>query len=211
MNIQPIVEGFGEVRAVPVLLRRLRDLAGAFAVDVGRPIRKNRHELVTEGPLREAVRLALQQPECRALLVIFDSDDDCPRELAPRLLQWAKKEAQTVPCAIVMATREYEAWFLASVESLRGKRGIPNEAASHPDPEAPRGAKERLEHLMQHGRKYVETGDQAAMSAAFDMQAAYRRCRSFRHLINAFGQLAQALGCLEADWPPPEWQEKDEV
>ncbi len=161
--------------------------------------------------MREAVRLALQQPECRALLVIFDSDDDCPRELAPQLLQWAKKEAQRVPCAVVMAAREYEAWFLASIESLRGKRGIPADAASHPDPEAPRGAKERLEHLMVAGRKYIETSDQAALSAEFDMKPVYRRCRSFRHMVTAFGRLVQALDCLGTDWPPPAWREDDEA
>ena len=36
MNIQPIVEGHGEVAAVPVLLRRLRDAAEAYGIDVGR-------------------------------------------------------------------------------------------------------------------------------------------------------------------------------
>ena len=33
MNIQPIVEGQGEVQAVPVLLRRLRDSAQAFELE----------------------------------------------------------------------------------------------------------------------------------------------------------------------------------
>jgi len=42
MNIQPIVEGHGEVSAVPVLLRRLRDQAQAFALDINAPIRRKR-------------------------------------------------------------------------------------------------------------------------------------------------------------------------
>ena len=33
MRIQPIVEGYGEVAAVPVLLRRLRDEAEAFQIE----------------------------------------------------------------------------------------------------------------------------------------------------------------------------------
>jgi hypothetical protein len=33
MNIQPIVEGAGDVSAVPVLLRRLRDEAALYQVD----------------------------------------------------------------------------------------------------------------------------------------------------------------------------------
>ena len=38
MKIQPIVEGYAEVQALPVLLRRLRDEAGVFDVEVNRPI-----------------------------------------------------------------------------------------------------------------------------------------------------------------------------
>ena len=36
MNLQPIVEGHGEVEAVPVLLRRLRDLAQAYPLEAER-------------------------------------------------------------------------------------------------------------------------------------------------------------------------------
>jgi hypothetical protein len=39
VNIQPIVEGDGEVFAVPVLLRRLRDAAGAYSLGVNQPIK----------------------------------------------------------------------------------------------------------------------------------------------------------------------------
>ena len=151
MSIQPIVEGFGEVQAAPVLLRRLRDVAGAFAVEVSSPIRKKRHELVHEDLLRRAVRLALLRADCGAVLILFDSDDDCPAELAPKLLRWAEQEAGPVPCAVIMATREYEAWFLASIESLRGRRGIRQDAQSHSEPEAPRGAKDNLKTAWTEG------------------------------------------------------------
>jgi len=52
MNIQPIVEGHGEVGAVPELIRRLRNEAQAYALDVNQPIRKRRPELVDESQLR---------------------------------------------------------------------------------------------------------------------------------------------------------------
>jgi len=42
VKIQPIVEGYGEVEAFPVLLRRLRDEAGAYGVDIDTPIRQPR-------------------------------------------------------------------------------------------------------------------------------------------------------------------------
>ena len=41
MTIQPIVEGHGEVEAVPVLLRRLRDLAQTYPLEVNAPRRHN--------------------------------------------------------------------------------------------------------------------------------------------------------------------------
>ena len=58
MNIQPIVEGHGEVSAVPVLLRRFANLAQAFALDINAPIRRKRSELVQETGLRRSIQLA---------------------------------------------------------------------------------------------------------------------------------------------------------
>ena len=40
LKIQPIVEGHGEVKALPVLLRRLMTEAQVWGIDVGRPIRR---------------------------------------------------------------------------------------------------------------------------------------------------------------------------
>ena len=39
----------------------------------------------------------------------------------------------------------------------------------------------------------------------FDMAAAYRRCRSFRRMVNAFGLLTASVGITLEQWPPPEW------
>lgn len=207
MTIQPIVEGHGEVAALPVLLRRLKAEAGAHQLQVGKPIRRRRWELLQQDLLHKAVRLALLQPDCSAILVLLDSDDDCPKELAPVLQGWAQAAAGSMPCAVVMAHREYEAWFLASIESLRGSRGIRSDAASHPRPEEPRGAKEQIERRMTQGWSYSETADQPALSARFDMRCAYARCRSFRRMTRAFGLLAANAGAALAVWPPPSWQQ----
>jgi len=208
MTIQPIVEGHGEVSAVPVLLRRFQEESGAYGLSIGKPIRRKRTELVLKEPLRKAVRLALLQPDCGAILILFDSDDDCPKELAPTLQGWANEAAGTVPCAVVMAHREYEAWFLASIESLRGKRGIREDAMTHASPETPRDAKGQLEDHMVSGRSYSETADQAALTALFDMAAAYSQCRSFKRMTDVFGLLATSIGARVADWPPPSWAEE---
>jgi hypothetical protein len=106
---------------------------------------------------------------------------------------------------VVMANREYEAWFLASIEALRGKSGILSAAVSHPDPESPRDAKGELELRMLHGSSYSPSVDQAPLTAHLDLESAYRRCRSFRKLVRAFGILAAAAGVAPAVWPPAKW------
>lgn len=155
--------------------------------------------------MRKAVRLALLQPNCSAILVLFDADGDPPCILGPSTQGWAQAEAGAIPCAVVMAKQEYEAWFLATIESLRGRRGIGPNAVPHPDPESPLGAKEQLEDRMSGSSGYVETADQAALSAVFDLATAHQRCRSFRRMVRAYGLLATSTGTPLAEWPPPAW------
>ena len=205
MKIQPIVEGHGEVRAFPVLLRRLVHETEAWAVGVGRPIRRPRPRLVDETGVRQAVRLALARPDCGAVLLLLDGDDDCPADLGPSVQDWATVAAGGAPCRVVLAHREYEAWFLAAVESLRGRRGIGIDAESHPAPESPRGAKEQLEARMRPGATYLETTDQPAFSELFSLPAAYRRSRSFRKLADSVAHLVRAMGHDVGAWPPSGW------
>lgn len=141
MKIQPIVEGHGDVAALPVLLRRLVNEAQVWGVDIGRPIRRPRNRLVEEAGVQQAVQLALVQPDCGGVLVLLDGDSDCPAHLGPTVLGWATEAAAEVPCGVVLAHREYEAWFLAAIESLRGYRSVRIDAEPHADPERPRGAK----------------------------------------------------------------------
>lgn len=208
MKIQPIVEGHGEVEAVPVLLRRLRDEAGIYEADVLRPIRQKRSHLIQKSSLQRAIQLARLQPDCSAILIIFDADDDCPKDFAPQLMKWANEAAGSIPCAVVMAVREYEAWFLATMESLRGRSGIKGDAGSCDNPEEIRGAKEAIERNMQGGFSYMETTNQAAFSAIFDMQKAFQSCRSFRKMVTAFGYLITRGGSQLSSWPPAHWTEK---
>lgn len=206
MIIHPIVEGQGEEEAVPLLLRRLRDAAQIWDLEVGRPIRQRRGQLVKKDTLQRAVRLATVREDCAGILVLFDADDDCPAELAPTLEAWAREAADGKPCTVVMANREYEAWFLSGVEALRGVCRIVPEAESHPDPESVRGAKEEIEKRMPSGASYSPPVDQAKLTAHLDLERAYRSCRSFRKLVNAFGALAAAAGAVPIAWPPAAWR-----
>ena len=195
--------------AVPVLLRRLVSEAQVWPVRIGRPIRQRRTQLVEEAGVKRAVRLACVQPNCGAVLMLFDGNSDCPAELGPTVHIWAAEAAAGVPCGVVLAHREYEAWFLAALESLRGRRGLPIDAEAHPSPENPRGAKEQLELQMPRGVSYVETADQPALSAQFSLEVAYRRSRSFRKLVTSFGSLVRSMGHDIGPWPPATWTASD--
>src|SRR3989442_6630926 len=192
MIIQPIVEGQGDEVAVPLLLRRLQDAAQAWGFEIGKPHRRRRTQLVKKDYLQNAVRVAALRENCAGILILFEADDDCPGELAPTLEHWSQEAAGEIPCAVVMANREYEAWFLASIEALRGRAGIVPNAVTPPHPEGLRDAKSALERCMAQGASYSPTVDQAALTEYLDLERVYRRCRSFRKLVSAFGTLAAA-------------------
>ncbi len=199
--IQPIVEGHGEVSAVPILMRRLGELMGLPYVHIAAPIRRPRSKLVQESGLQQAIELARIQPGCRGILVLLDADDDCPKTFAPALRTIAEHTAQPLPCAVVLAKMEYEAWFLACIASLRGRRGISANATYEGNPEGVRAAKAALESMMGAGGKYLETSDQAALTALADWALAHERSRSFRKMVKEARQLFVGCNLQPSAWP----------
>lgn len=175
-----IVEGHGEVVAVPVLIRRIAsELYPDLSIVIPRPIRVPKTKLVVPGELERAVELAARQISGEgAVLIMLDSDDDCPAQLGPALLKRASLVRGNLPIAVVLATREFESWFLAAAESLRGHRGLANDLQPPPAPEAIRDAKGWLNQKMARGRRYSERPDQPALAARFDLEQA-RRADSF--------------------------------
>jgi hypothetical protein len=191
MKIQSLVEGHGEVKALPVLLRRLLDASGVYDFAVDKPVLATRPDLTREISLRHLIRRSLTQRECSGILVLFDGDDDCPKELAPKIQSWAQDEAGDVPCLVIIAHREYEAWLFSVLDPSLWPE----------DPESIRDAKRPL------GRNYTPTSQQARLTAKMDLAATYQRCRSFRRLVRAFGLLAEGAGLPLSDWPPPSWRD----
>jgi hypothetical protein len=184
--IVPIVEGHSEVESLPILLRRMLSERGVFTVEIRRPIRIGRYRIVKPGELERAVKLAARQPNCRAILVLLDADNDCPAQLGPDLLKRAQAARPDVRCWVVLAKAELETWFVGSVESLRGHCGIRQEASSPPAPEEIRGAKEWLGQQMPRERRYLEVDDQPALADCFDLAQARQACDSFDKLVRTF-------------------------
>ena len=185
IRIVAIVEGDGEVKAVPVLLRRIgAAVAPLAALDMARPIRVPRGRFLKASGLEGYVSLAASRagPDGR-ILVLLDANGDCPAELGAALLQRARAARPDLLIEVVLAKCEYEAWFIAAADSLRGTRGISSAANVPPDPESIRGAKEWLRARM--SGPYSPTADQAALTARFDMTAARRRAPSFDKMWRA--------------------------
>lgn len=192
-SIVPIVEGHAEVESVPVLLRRVLSQAGKYQVQVAKPFRVKRNRIVRTGELERAVSQSIKdRGNVRCILVLLDSDDDCPATLAPNLFTRCR-EATELPVAVVLANKELEAWFLGAKESLRGLRGIREEAAAPPNPENIRGAKEHLTQNIQGGR-YLDVDDQAALAQEMDLEMAAQRCPSFDKFLREVDSLTCGLG-----------------
>lgn len=179
-----IVEGDGEVRALPLLLRRIAEwrMPGVY-VDVPMPIRVQKDRLLNRRD--QFVRYLLLAREKAGLdghvLLLLDADDDCPKDMAAALQSQASLVIPDRKVSVVLANREFEAWFIASAQSLVGVRGFaPGPEDLHADAERPRDAKGWMGSRMPSG--YGETTDQPAFAACLDVALAHERSRSFRKL-----------------------------
>src|SRR3990170_3721302 len=100
--IVPIVEGFAEVESIPVLFRRILAHQNVHDVSIARPFRVQRNRVVRPQELERAVTLAARdRPNVAGVIVVLDSDDDCPAQLGPALLARARA-ATDLPVVIIM-------------------------------------------------------------------------------------------------------------
>ncbi len=181
LRIAIIVEGDGEIAAVPILLRRLGEQFGrAGQIEVVNKMRIPANRLTKVGELERAVDFSARKlGGIGGIFVLLDTDDDCPAKLGPSLAARARAARPDLPVALVLAYREFEAWFLGSASSLAGFRGLPSDLCDHTAPESRRGCKEWISAQMPPRRGYQETDDQPAFTARFDMHRARRNCPSF--------------------------------
>jgi hypothetical protein len=182
-----IVEGHGDVASIPLIVRRIAAAEGAHDLRL-RVYRVRRQAIVRPGELERAVERAARSLGGEgAILVVLDADDDLACELGPSLATRAQRARGDVRTAVVIANREKEAWYLAAIESLRGRRGIPLDAGRPPNPEAIRGAKGWLARAM--GRPYSEVADQPALADLFDLSLAREASPSFDKLCRELRSL----------------------
>ena len=124
LRIAPIVEGHAEFSCIPILLRRIwRELLGGEYLDECRPVRQPQGTLMKPDGLSRAVRLALKSLDSPSddpalVLIVIDSEGECPRFLGPKLRTIANQVDPRADVACVLAHVMYETWFVASADHL---------------------------------------------------------------------------------------------
>ncbi len=197
-----VVEGHGDGQAALNLVARLwRDLKlGPF--HWAEPLRgKNLHQ---ERGIQKVCGLVRSKSETGALLILRDEDDGCPKDLAPLAARWVGEQRLPFPAAVVLAHREFEAFFLPCISRMAGRKlrnrfGLERDGL-HPstqftdDPQAVRGVKEWLSRHMPRGRTYKPTVDQLPLTQMIDFEL-LRKCSPD---LPCFGSLERALRFLQA-------------
>ena len=196
--IVPIVEGKGEIKAARLLIRRiLHEYFGAYEFQVASPKRLPRNQIETN--LERALEYSATEPGCKAIIVLMDSDRDCPRDLAAQMSRIATGRDIGLPVAMVCPNTEFEAWFIASIEHMKGlpigdrKVTIRPDSECPDDPEAIRSAKGWITEKMPKGVSYKPTMDQEPMTRMINLELANSRSRSFQRMCDAVGELVSGV------------------
>ena len=192
-TIVPVVEGAGDVAALPGLLGRILwemyDRTDIIVAQGRSGVVNANGRQNLERNLEKFLGHAQNKPECDAILVLLDADDDCPIDLAQGLLERGKQLGLTSPVQIVCANRSYESWFLASLDTIKGRGNIPDTAILSQAAEDVSNPKQWLTDQMPTGQAYKETIHQASLSQSIDIGMARHNSRSFRRLCHALEQL----------------------
>jgi hypothetical protein len=198
LQIAAIVEGDGEVASVPILFRRFANLAGWDGrVRVDTVIRQPASKLIKPLELERLVILAARKlGGPGGIFVLLHSDDDCPATLGPNLLARVRQARSDLPATVVLAHREFEAWFLGAADSLAGRRKLPANIKSHPQPESVRDCKEWLASQMHRDQGYDEVNDQPALTQIFDLAAAQKSCPSFEKCHREISSLLRQVAAI---------------
>lgn len=200
-SIISIVEGPGDIEAVPTLLIKILTDQQQWQWFVGKPYKANNLKALKKNITRLLQR-ALQEKNCGALLILLDLDDGCPKEEAHELAEIIEKFNLPKPVAIVFAHREYEAWFLASLPTIAGHYGLPSELEYEQEVESRRDVKGWFRAQMSR-HKYNPVTHQKAFTSLIDIELAYENSRSFRRLYDAVSELIEAAEKGERGYVSP--------
>lgn len=189
VRIASVVEGHGEVKAFPILIRRIAESIGIYDCEIRTPHRIGRDHM-TRSLVANAVRTQRDAVGSDGLIVVlYDSDDDDPATV----VESTREQLASASCdaLVFVAVREYEAWLLAGIDSLRGSSAITDDATYEGDPESPRDAAGRLGELMTES--YRKTLHQPRFTARLDLDLAAERSPSLRTFVDGFTEALRRI------------------
>lgn len=174
-----VVEGHGEVHAVPNLLSRLAvdlELPPAVFAVVGR-----RSALRKQADVEAQCEDLRRRGDCDGALLMQDDEDGCPKNDAPAVASYVRALSLPFPVGVVLFYREFETLFVACLSQLAGKplrdvagralHPLAADATTPPDPQGHRDAKGQLNRFFPRNHPYRETSHQLALTRALDIAA----------------------------------------
>ncbi len=180
-----IVEGEGDLKAVPELLRRILHHHQHFEVEV---LAHKRGDLPKiHANFDNVFKMAIKEEAAILLLIDFDCKDcNCVAQSAAEFYAKAHALRPTWAFKVAFMVKEFETLFLANPTATRKVlKDIPATTDFPASPESVRGAKEWLSKSMPSGIAYKETVHQVKIVSQLDLDHLREHSPSYRHLEEA--------------------------
>jgi Domain of unknown function (DUF4276) len=186
-KIALILEGYGDVAAGCSLVAKTAATFGKRVYASDPPIRAgNAIKLKRTGELERYLRLAASREDVDQILLLVDLDDGCAAQFAADFNTRATAISQEIrkKIHICFCLREYESWFLASIDVIREQ--LPDygiaEDVKFDEPETIRAAKGALDRACKN-KGYKQMRDQHFFTKTLDIKKLATRSRSFRKFL----------------------------
>lgn len=186
MQILPIVEGDGDIAAVPELIRRVAFDHGKFDIQIGRPHKRGDLPKVL-GRFDDFLLTALLDQSPVLWVLDYDCEfcDDQSKHTS-ELARRASALAGSVPVEFVFMVKEFETLFLADEATTRLVfPDIPTDLQFPPNPDRIRDAKGWLSAARPKGSAYKATSHQKRITAQLDLVRLRQASESFRRFESA--------------------------
>lgn len=182
-----IVEGDGDVRAAPVLTRRiLQERFGRYDIAIKSPQRRGDIHAVKRGFSKFAQVAMLEQVP---VLWLLDCDDDDWQVCLSALSDLANNEHLPYPLSFAFIVKEYESLFLAEQNCLKQAFRLKESPIFDRSAESVRGAKEWISKHLPIGTSYKETVHQEKLSAQLSLDKLALNSPSYQRLEQTLSDL----------------------
>ena len=187
-KIGVLVSGRGEEEAIPLLLRRvLHEYLSEYAIQPGDMLRKAETQLLhrKQDVLERTIQRLARKND--AILIVVDSEDDCPAQLGPEFQARARAAYadERVPIFFVCVYRELETWFIHDAMNLFGVEPLA-------DPYSRRDAKGWIKHSTDL-RGYSEVLHSPRLCGQLELLELMERSDSFRVFVDRIERIVAAL------------------